>query len=117
MDDIRLFAKDDYQLKGFPNTVNYFRDSISMNFGLDNWAKLTFKNGSNTETQLMDLDFVTELRELEQEAYNYQRRRFNKEESKVRITILQAFASAVKYLLEFIKYNISHKHKSYFQYP
>lgn len=38
MDDLKLFAKNDNELKSLLNTVKYFSDNIGMDFGLDKCA-------------------------------------------------------------------------------
>lgn len=46
LEDLKLFAKDDNELKGLLNIVKYFSDDIGMDFGLDKCAKVTFLNVS-----------------------------------------------------------------------
>lgn len=59
-------------MKGLLNIVKCFSDDIGIDFGLDKCAKVTFKKGRIIETTSIDLDFVTKIRELEQdEAYKY----------------------------------------------
>lgn len=43
MDDIKLFAKYDNELKRILNTVKCFNDDIGMDFGLDICAKVTLQ--------------------------------------------------------------------------
>lgn len=40
-------------------------------FELDNCERVTFKKGWITETHSINLDFVTKISELEEEAYKY----------------------------------------------
>ena len=46
IDDLKLFAKDDNDLKGLLKTVQKFSDDIGMSFGLDKCAKATLKEES-----------------------------------------------------------------------
>ena len=67
MDDQKLFAKDDNDLKGLLQTVK-FSDDIIMSFGLDKCAKATYKRGKLTETTSVELDRKTLIfKDLEQE--------------------------------------------------
>ena len=72
MDDLKLYAKNDDQLKGLLETVKRFSDDIGMEFGLDKCAKVTFKRGKITSTSHINLDIDTQIKELEQEGiYKY----------------------------------------------
>ena len=43
MDDLKLFTKDDNDLEGLLQTVKKICDDTGMSFGLDKFAKATFK--------------------------------------------------------------------------
>ena len=45
MDDLKLYACNDFELEGLLKTVKTFSDDIGMEFGLDKCAKETFKRG------------------------------------------------------------------------
>lgn len=72
MDDIKLFSASDSQQTGLLKTVKKFSDDIQMEFGLDKCAKVSFHRGSCTETNDIQLDTNTTIRELNQdESYKY----------------------------------------------
>ena len=45
MDDMKLIAKSDEELRKQIQTVKTFSDDIHMDFGLEKCAKITFKKG------------------------------------------------------------------------
>ena len=45
MDDLKLYACNDYELEGLSKAVKAFTDDIGMEFSLDKCAKATFKCG------------------------------------------------------------------------
>ena len=72
MDDLKLFVKDDNDLKDLLQTMKKFIDGIVMSFGLDKCAKAAFKRGKLTETTSVELDRNTLIKDLEQEEmYKY----------------------------------------------
>ena len=72
MDDFKLFTKDNKDLEYLLETVKKFNDDIGMPFGLDKFAKATFKRGKLTGTASVDLDRNTVIKDLEQEeVYKY----------------------------------------------
>lgn len=117
MDDLKLFAKDDNELKGLLNIVKYFSDDICMSFGLDKCAKVTFKKGRILEAPLIDLDFATKIRELEHdEAYKYlgisegDGIQHSQMKEKVRKEYYRRVRLVLNTELNSKKQNISHKH-------
>ena len=72
MDDLKLFVKDDNDLKDLLQTMKKFIDGIVISFGLDKCAKAAFKRGKLTETTSVELDRNTLIKDLEQEeVYKY----------------------------------------------
>ena len=67
MDDLKLYSKNDNQLEGLLNTVKIFSDDIKMQFGLNKYAKASFKRGKLTKTSSVKLNATTIIQELEQE--------------------------------------------------
>ena len=48
MDDLKLIAKTEEEFKKQVQTVKIFSDDIHMDFGLEKYAKITFKRGKLT---------------------------------------------------------------------
>ena len=72
MDDLKLYANDDKNLKELLEIVKKFSDDIKMEFGLDKCAKATFKEGKLKKTQNIVLAKDTTIKELEnEETYKY----------------------------------------------
>ena len=72
IDDLKLYACNDYELEGLLKTVKTFSDDIGMEFGLDKCAKATFKRGQLESADNVVLDDELVIKELEQEGtYNY----------------------------------------------
>ena len=72
MDDLELIAKSEEELQKQIKTVKTFSDDINMEFGLENFAKITFKRGKLTNSQNLVIDTNREIQELEQEKmYKY----------------------------------------------
>lgn len=65
MDELKLFGRVNNQLK---RIFNSFSNDIVMDFRRDKWVRVTFKKGSITETNSIDLQFVSISRKLKQEA-------------------------------------------------
>ena len=72
MDDLKLYAKINYELEGLLRTVKTFSDDIGMTFGLDKCAKATFIRGKLKSTSSIVLHIDTKIKELDQEeTYKY----------------------------------------------
>jgi len=67
MDDLKLIAKSDEELKKQIQTVKTFSDDIHMEFGLEKCAKIAFKRGKLIHLQNLVIDINREVQELEQE--------------------------------------------------
>lgn len=48
MNNMKLFAKDDNELRSIVSTSKCFSFNIFIDFGLDKCEKVSFKNGRNT---------------------------------------------------------------------
>ena len=51
MDDLKLYANNETQLKSLLNTVQQFSDDIKMSFGLDKCKKISIKKGKLVQTE------------------------------------------------------------------
>jgi hypothetical protein len=72
MDDFKLIAKSEEQLRKQIQRVKTFSDDIHMDFGLEKCAKITFKKGTLTHSQNLVIDINREIQELEQgKTYKY----------------------------------------------
>ncbi|CAI9715280.1 Hypothetical predicted protein [Octopus vulgaris] len=72
MDGLKLFAKNDQQLKGLLTIVKQFSDDIRLQFGLNKCAKATFIKEKMTETSNVYLDQQNTIKELDPaESYKY----------------------------------------------
>ena len=72
MDDLKLIAKSEEELRNQIQTVKTFSDHIHMDFGLEKCAKFTFKKGKLIHSQNLKIDINREIQELEQgKAYKY----------------------------------------------
>jgi hypothetical protein len=72
MDDLKLIAKSEEELRKQIQTVKTFSDDIRMDFGLEKCAKITFKKGKLIHSQNLVIDINREIQELEQEkTYKY----------------------------------------------
>ena len=67
MDDLKLFANNDQQLKGLLNILKQFSDDIRMEFGLDKCAKAAFFSGKLLKAKNITLDTITIIKDLEPE--------------------------------------------------
>ena len=65
IDDLKLYAKNDYKLDGLLKTVKTFSDDLGMAFGLDKCAKETFVRGRLKYTSSIVLDADTKIKELD----------------------------------------------------
>jgi len=72
MDDLKTYAKNDKEQTGILHTVKTFSDDIRMEFGLEKCAKATFKKGKLTNSQNIQIDIDTTIKELDPEdSYKY----------------------------------------------
>jgi hypothetical protein len=72
MDDLKLIAKSVEELQKQVQTVKTFSDDIHMEFGLQKYAKITFKKGKLIYLQNLEIDINREIKELEQgKTYKY----------------------------------------------
>ena len=72
MDDLKLIPKSEEELQKQIQTVKIFSDDITMEFGLEKFAKITFKRGKLTHSQNLVIDTNREIQELEQgKTYKY----------------------------------------------
>lgn len=72
MDDLKLFARDEAQLKRALVTVKQFSNDIGMEFGLDKCATAVYKRGKLFKSQNIQVDERTSIRNLENgEPYKY----------------------------------------------
>ena len=72
MDDVKLYAKDDYKLKGLLRIVKGFSDDIGMEVGLSKCAEATFKRGKLEKSDHVRLDEETTIKGLKQDkVYKY----------------------------------------------
>ena len=72
MDDLKLIAKSDQELRKQIPKVKTFSDDIHMDFGLEKCAKITFKKGKLIHSQNLVIDINREIQELEQgKMYKY----------------------------------------------
>jgi hypothetical protein len=65
MDDLKLIAKSE-ELRKQMQTVKTFSNDIHMGFGLEKYAKFTFKKGKLIHSQNLVIDCSREIQELEQ---------------------------------------------------
>jgi hypothetical protein len=72
MDDLKLIAKSEEEFQRQIHTVKTFIDDIHMEFGLEKYAKVTFKRGKLISSQNVVIDNNREIQELEQgKPYKY----------------------------------------------
>ena len=72
MDDLRLFIKNEPEQIGELKVVKQFSDDISVEFGLEKFARASFKKRKMTSTGNIVIDVDTEIQELNQDGvYNY----------------------------------------------
>ena len=72
MDDLKLIGKSEEELRKQIQTVKTFSDDIHMDFGLQKWAKITFKKGKIFHSQNLVIDINREIKDLEQgKTYKY----------------------------------------------
>ena len=72
MDDIKLFAKNEKELKTLIHAVRIYSQDIGMEFGIEKCAMLVIKNGKRHMTDGMELPNHDRIRTLEEnETYKY----------------------------------------------
>jgi len=72
MDDLKLLAKSEEEIQKQIQAVKTFSDDIHMEFGLEKWARITFKRGKLTPSQNLVIDINREIKDLEQgKMYKY----------------------------------------------
>ena len=72
MDDIKLFAKNEKELKTIIHTVRIYSQNIGMGFGIEKCAMLVMKSGKQHLTDGMELPNQDKIRTLwEKETYKY----------------------------------------------
>ena len=71
MDDLKLYAENDKELRHLLQIVEDYSKDIGMSFGVDKCAKCTIKKGKKTTTENMQLEEY-EIQDLEEDAvYKY----------------------------------------------
>jgi hypothetical protein len=72
MDDLKLIARSEEEHRNQVQTIKTFSDDIHMDFGLEKYAKITFKKRKLTYSQNLVIDINREIQELEQgKTYKY----------------------------------------------
>ena len=72
VDDLKLYGTSDKQLTGLINTVNNVSDDIKMEFGLDKYAKASFKRGKKVSAVGIPLDDNQVIQDLDKaDTYKY----------------------------------------------
>ena len=71
MDDLKLYAKTERELKELIAIVDAFSQDIGMTFGLDKCASLIMKKGVRVRSCGIDLPSGDSIKELEEEGYKY----------------------------------------------
>ena len=72
MDDLKIFTKNDDELKQLLHTVKKYSEAIGMDFNTDKCAKLTLKKWKYTTSENIQLDETTTIQELDQhDQYKY----------------------------------------------
>ena len=61
MDDLKLIAKSEEEIRKKIQTVKNFSDDIHMDFGLEKCAKITFKKGKLIHSQNLVIDINREI--------------------------------------------------------
>lgn len=65
MDDLKLYAKNEQELKKLLNVVHKYSNDINMKFGLDKCAKAYFERGNLKERENLFIDGDTEINDLQ----------------------------------------------------
>ena len=72
MDDIKLFAKNEKELKTLIHIIRIYSQDIGMEFGIEKCAKVVIKSGKRHMTDGMELSNQDKIRKLgENETYKY----------------------------------------------
>ena len=72
VDDLKLYGTSDNELMGLINTMKNVSDDIKMEFGLDKFAKASFKRGKNVSAEGIPLNDNQVIQDLDQaETYKY----------------------------------------------
>ena len=72
MDDIKLFAKNEWELETLIQTVRIYSQDIGMEFGMEKGAKLVMKSGKRHMTEGIELPNRDKIRTLgDKETYKY----------------------------------------------
>jgi len=72
MDDLKLFAKSDVQLKTLLQAVNLFSDDVGLSFGIEKWAKLSVSRSKVNLSGGIALSPTVDVREINSgEVYKY----------------------------------------------
>jgi hypothetical protein len=66
MDDLKLIAKSEEELRKQVQTVKNFSDVIHMEFRLEKCTKITFKKGKLIHSHNLGIDISREIQDLEQ---------------------------------------------------
>jgi len=67
MDDLKTYAKNDDKQTGLLRTIKSLGGDIGMEFGLDKFAKATFKRGRLADSSNIELDVNTVIQDVEKE--------------------------------------------------
>jgi hypothetical protein len=65
MDELKLIAISEKEVQKQIQRVQTFSDDINMEFGLEKYAKITFKRGKLTHSRNNVTDINREIKELE----------------------------------------------------
>ena len=72
MDDLKLYGRNDQELENLVVITKKFSEDISMKFGLEKCAKVTFHRGKLTKTSDIQLENDKSIKELDfNETYKY----------------------------------------------
>ena len=72
MDDIKLFSKNEKELKSLIHTVRIYSQGIGMEFGMEKCAQLVMKSGKRHLTDRIEIPNQDKIRMLaENETYKY----------------------------------------------
>jgi len=72
MDDMKLTAKSEEEIRKRIQTIKTFSDDIHIDFGLEKCAKITFKKGKLIHSKNLVIDINREIQKLEQgKTYKY----------------------------------------------
>ena len=66
MDDLKLIAKSEEELRKQIQTVKSFSDDIHVEFGLEKCAKIAYRRGKVAHSQNLVININREIQELEQ---------------------------------------------------